>query len=100
DRGQVTLLDVDSIDWIDAAGDYMCIQAGGQSHILRETMKNMERRLDPAKFGRIHRSTIINFDRVERLIPVGGGDYMAILKTGAEFRIGRAFRETISRLIS
>lgn len=100
DRGQVTLLDVDDIDWIDAAGDYMCIQAAGRSHILRETMKNMERRLDPAKFGRIHRSTIINFDRVERLIQLGGGDYMAILKTGEELRIGRAFREKLLRFIS
>lgn len=100
DRGQVTLLDVGSIDWIDAAGDYMCIQAGGQSHILRETMKNMERRLDPARFGRIHRSTIINFDRVDRLVPLGGGDYMAILNTGAELRVGRAFRDKLLRFIS
>jgi len=99
DRGQVTFLDVDSIDWIDAAGDYMCIHAGERCHILRETMKNMERRLDPAKFGRVHRSTIINFERVERLTQLAGGDYMAVLRGGVEVRIGRAFRETIARLL-
>jgi len=65
DRGQIFRVDVDTIERIDAAGDYMCIYTGDNTLILRETMKDLEKRLDPRRFQRIHRSTIVNLDLVK-----------------------------------
>src|SRR3546814_7342361 len=65
DRGQIFRIDVDSIEHIEAAGDYMCIRTADNSLILRETMKDLERRLDPRVFQRVHRSTIVNLNRSE-----------------------------------
>ena len=67
DRGQIFRVEVDSIEHIEAAGDYMCIYTGDNSLILRETMKDLERRLDPRKFQRVHRSTIVNLDQVRQM---------------------------------
>src|SRR3546814_10468770 len=64
DRGQIFRVDVDSIERIDAAGDYMCIYTADNSLILRETMKDLEKRLDPRNFQRVHRSTIVNLNQV------------------------------------
>ena len=66
DQGQIFRVDVDTIERIDAAGDYMCIQTGDNTLILRETMKDLEKRLDPRRFQRVHRSTIVNLDLVRR----------------------------------
>ena len=66
DRGQIFRVDVDTIEHIEAAGDYMCIYTGDNSLILRETMKDLEQRLDPRVFQRVHRSTIVNLDQVAR----------------------------------
>ncbi len=66
DRGQIFRVDVDTIERIDAAGDYMCIYTGDNTLILRETMKDLEKRLDPRRFQRVHRSTIVNLDLVKR----------------------------------
>jgi two-component system LytT family response regulator len=66
DRGQIFRVDVDTIEKIDAAGDYMCIYTGDNTLILRETMKDLEKRLDPRRFQRVHRSTIVNLDLVRR----------------------------------
>jgi len=67
DRGQIFRVEVDSIEHIDAAGDYMIISTGDNSLVLRETMKDLERRLDPRKFQRVHRSTIVNLDQVRQV---------------------------------
>src|SRR5690606_893702 len=67
DRGQIFRVDVDSIEHIEAAGDYMCIYTGDNSLILRQTMKDLERRLDPRIFQRVHRSTIVNLDKVRQV---------------------------------
>ena len=66
DGQQTVLLEYETIDWVDAAGDYMCVHASGETHILRSTMKELEQRL-PAYFARIHRSTIVNINRIERV---------------------------------
>ncbi|MDE0933417.1 MAG: LytTR family DNA-binding domain-containing protein, partial [Novosphingopyxis baekryungensis] len=74
DRGQIFRVDVDTIERIDAAGDYMCIYTADNSLILRETMKDLEKRLDPRRFQRVHRSTIVNLDLVKQVKPHTNGE--------------------------
>ena len=70
-------MQIDDIDWIDAAGDYMCVHAEGDTHVLRGTMKRLEELLDPEKFVRVHRSTIVNRRRVRSLRPHRNGEYFS-----------------------
>ncbi|MFZ5608018.1 MAG: LytR/AlgR family response regulator transcription factor [Pseudomonadota bacterium] len=99
DRGRVTCLEVERIAWIDAAGDYLCIHADGETHILRETMKTMERRLDPAKFQRVHRSTIVNLDKVKELHPYTNGECFLVLEGGGEVKVSRSYRSVVNRFM-
>ena len=99
DRGHITRVDVAEIDYIDAAGDYMCIHTGHKTHILRETMKNMERRLDPKQFQRIHRSTIVNLDKVSELHPYSNGECFLILKGGGELKVSRTYKDVVGRFL-
>ena len=99
DRGEITRVDVSTIEWIDAAGDYMCLHTNEKTHILRETMKNMDKRLDPDVFKRIHRSTIVNIHMIEKLQPANGGKYLLTLKNGAEVQASRNYREAISQFL-
>src|SRR3546814_1668619 len=87
DRGQIFRVDVDTIERIDAAGDYMCIYTGDNSLILRETMKDLERRLDPRAFQRVHRSTIVNLDLVRQVKPHTNGECFLVLESGAEVKV-------------
>ena len=82
DRGQIFRVDVDSIEKIDAAGDYMCIYTGDNTLILRETMKDLEKRLDPRRFQRVHRSTIVNLDQVRQVKPHTNGECFLVLDIG------------------
>lgn len=84
-----------SIDWIDAAGDYMCIHAGGQTHILRGTMKDLEQHLDPRLFQRVHRSTIVNLNRVQSLRAHMNGEYFLKLEGGHELKLSRTYRDKV-----
>lgn len=99
DRGQITRLVVSTIEWIDAAGDYMCLHAEGKTHILRETMKNMAKRLDPATFQRVHRSTIVNISKVTELQPTSGGKYQLTLESGARLQVSRNYRDILARFL-
>src|SRR5690606_23752005 len=99
DRGQIFRVDVESIERIDAAGDYMCIHTGGQTLILRETMKDLERRLDPRKFRRIHRSTIVNLDQVRQVKPHTNGECYLILSSGAQVKVSRSYRDVVARFL-
>ena len=85
DRGQIFRVDVDTIEQIDAAGDYMCIYTGDNTLILRETMKDLEKRLDPRRFQRVHRSTIVNLD----LGPPGQAAHQRRMLPGARIRARR-----------
>ena len=87
------------IDWIDAAGDYMCVHAAGETHILRGTMKSLEDALDPAVFQRVHRSTIVNLTRVERLRPHINGEFFLILSGGHEIKLSRTFRDKVDHFL-
>ncbi len=99
DRGEISIVDVNGIEWIDAAGDYMCLHTKDKTHILRETMKNMNKRLDPSIFKRIHRSTIVNINLIEKLYPSSGGKYILVLNNGEEIQVSRNYREALTQFI-
>ncbi|HKT72306.1 MAG TPA: LytTR family DNA-binding domain-containing protein [Steroidobacteraceae bacterium] len=84
-----------SIEWIDAAGDYMCIHAGGNTHILRGTMKELEEMLDPKVFQRVHRSTIVNLNLVKSLRAHLNGEYFLTLAGGHELKLSRSYRDKV-----
>ena len=92
-------LDVAAIDWIDAAGDYMCVHAAGQTHVLRATMKELEEMLDPEVFQRVHRSTIVNLARVRSLRPHLNGECFLRLESGQEVKLSRSFRDKVELLL-
>lgn len=98
DNGTVRL-DVRTIDWIDAAGDYMCVHADGRTYVLRETMKSLEAVLDPTVFQRVHRSTIVNVHRVKRLRPHTNGEYFLTLEDGQEIKLSRSYRDRVDQLL-
>ncbi len=97
--GRVIFLKVDEIDWVDAAGNYVRIHAGAESHMLRETMGRLEERLDPEKFLRIHRSTIVNIERIRELQQQFHGDYLVVLKNGQRLTLSRSYRDRIQELL-
>lgn len=99
DRGHIVIIPVRDIEFIDAAGDYMCIHVGEKTHILRETMKTMEKRLDPKKFQRIHRSTIVNLDQVQEVRPYFNGECFLLLKTGKELKVSRSYKDVVGRFL-
>ena len=96
--GRISFLSVDEIDWIEAADNYVRLHAGRENHLLRKTMTALEERLDPAKFVRVHRSTIVNIDRIKELYPLLKGEYEIVLKTGARLASGRGYRERLHEL--
>ena len=99
DRGQIFRVETDTIEHIEAAGDYMCIYTGDNSLILRETMKDLERRLDPRKFQRVHRSTIVNLDQVRQVKPHTNGECFLVLDSGAEVKVSRSYRDVVARFV-
>ena len=96
---EVVRVDSSDIDWIDAAGDYMCVHVGAETHVLRGTMKQLEEALDPALFQRIHRSAIVNLTRVRRLRPHANGEYFLTLAGGQELKLSRTHRDKIKPLL-
>ena len=86
------------VDWIEAQGDYACLHAGPRDFLVRETMASLERRLDP-RFLRIHRSAIVDVERVRELRSRENGDFLVFLEGGGELRLSRTRREAVARLI-
>jgi two-component system LytT family response regulator len=91
--GRVTLVDVDDVVWIEADGDYARVHVDGGDHLVSERMKHLERRLDPARFVRIHRSRIVNVDRVRELRHLSHGDYEVTLDDDTPLRVSRGRRK-------
>jgi two-component system LytT family response regulator len=91
--GRVFFLKTGEIDWIEASGNYLKLHVGRDSHLIRETMNSIEAKLDPSQFMRIHRSTIVNIDRIKELHPMFSGDYSVILRDGSELALSRNYRE-------
>jgi two-component system LytT family response regulator len=88
----VVLVPTAEVDWIGAEGDYVSIHAGRAHYQLRETMKQLETQLDPARFVRIHRSTIVNVDRIRGLEPYFRGEYVVVLQDGTKLKLSRRYR--------
>ncbi len=97
--GEIYFLKVEEIDWIEAEGDYMKFHAAGRAHLLRETMARLEARLDPRRFIRIHRSTIVNVDRVRKMSPAFAGEYAVILHDGTKLRLSRGYQDRLQELL-
>ena len=93
--GRVVLLKVEEIDFIEADGNYAKLHVGRKAHLLREKMHDLEGRLDPAKFVRIHRSIIVNLDRIKEMHPHFNGDYIVVLEDGRQLRLSRTRRENL-----
>jgi two-component system LytT family response regulator len=100
DGNDIHLVKAEDIHWIDAAGDYMCIHAGGETHIMRITMKELEALLNPSRFLRIHRSTIINTQYVAGAQTLGNGEYLLALEGGAQLKVSRGYRDRVRQLLS
>jgi two-component system, LytTR family, response regulator len=99
DQGQIFRVDVDSIELIEAAGDYMVIKTGDNSLILRETMKDLEKRLDPRRFQRVHRSAIVNLDLVKQVKPHTNGECFLVLNSGSSVKVSRSYRDVVARFV-
>jgi two-component system LytT family response regulator len=99
DQGQIFRVDVDTIERIDAAGDYMCIYSNGETLILRQTMKDLEKRLDPRRFQRVHRSSIVNLDLVRQVKPHTNGECFLVLDSGAQVKVSRSYRDVVARFV-
>jgi two-component system LytT family response regulator len=97
--GRVAVVNVKDIDWIEADGDYARIHAAKQWHVLRETMRSLEEQLDPARFARIHRSTIVNVERIKELQPYFRGDYVVILHDGTSLKLSRGYRPRLEEAL-
>jgi two-component system, LytTR family, response regulator len=88
------------VEWLEAAGNYVRLHSGERSWLIRATLGAVQESLDPARFVRIHRSTIVNADRIREIQPWVGGDYIAILKDGRKLRVSRTHREGLLRPIA
>jgi len=95
ERGQLLFLNAVDIDWIEAAGYYACLHIGTQTHIMRRTLSELERDLGAERFVRIHRSIIVNLDRIRGLELQKGGEYEVVLKTQVRLRLSRRFRKAL-----
>jgi two-component system, LytTR family, response regulator len=93
--GQVLFLSASEIDWIEAADYYACLHAGPRTHMLRRSIAELEQDLDPSRFCRIHRSTIVNLDRIRGLTLSEDGDYEVLLEDKTRLRLSRSYRKQL-----
>ena len=93
--GRLFFLRIDEIDWVEAAGNYVKLHVGTDEHLLRETMNGIEQKLDPDAFFRIHRSRIVNMERIKELQPWFNGEYVVILHNGTKLTLSRGYREKL-----
>lgn len=100
DRDSTVLISIDDIDWVDAAGDYMCIHVKGETHIMRSTLKNLMLKLDPDQFKRIHRSTVVHLARIVKATPLHKGEYILDLDCGERLKVSRNYRQDIKAFLT
>lgn len=99
DGDRILFLKVDDIDWIEAADYYAKIHVGPASYMIRETLANLEQQLDPERFVRIHRSSIVNLDRIQEMQPWFHGAFVVLLNDGTELRLSRSRRDHLQSLL-
>lgn len=101
DSGEITRVPVSAIDWVDAAGDYMCIHTrDGQTHILRRTMKELEQELDPKLFVRVHRSAIVNVNTIAKLQMLANGEHQLMLTNGQAVKVSRSYKDRVKMVFN
>jgi len=93
--GRIYFVRTADIDWCEAAGNYVRLHAGSQAHLVRGTMAHLESRLDAGRFARIHRSAIVNIDRIEELRSSFNGEYMVVLRGGTRLTLSRGYRDAL-----
>ncbi|MEL7170955.1 MAG: LytTR family DNA-binding domain-containing protein, partial [Bacteroidota bacterium] len=96
---RVELVRVADVDWIEASGNYVTVHAGGARHLIRTSLTRVASRLDPRRFLRIHRSTVVHLDRVRSLVPASHGDYTVVLHDGTTLNMSRTYREHLQRVL-
>ena len=99
DGNQFQFIKIVDIQWIDAAGDYMCVHAAGKTHIMRTTMKRLEASLNPDTFIRVHRSSIVNSNSIVSAAAHLNGEYILTLDGGAQLKVSRSYRDRIKALL-
>ncbi|MDR2214083.1 MAG: LytTR family DNA-binding domain-containing protein, partial [Pseudomonadales bacterium] len=92
---QIIFVAPEELDWVEAEGDYVSVHIGQRTHLLRDTMQSMETRLLPYGFARIHRSAIVNLNRINKLLAADNGDYEALLHNGKILKVGRNYRDAL-----
>lgn len=97
--GRIYFLKTEEIDWIEASGDYLSLHSAGKSHLIRETMNNFHAKLDAKKFLRIHRSTIVNVERIKDIQPLFKGEYVITLTSGKRLKSSRGYRCELQSLL-
>ena len=93
--GRITFLNVGEVDWIEAQGDYICIHAKGKKHLIRDRISEIEARLDPGLFARVHRSAIVCLARIKEMQPLFSGEYSIILFSGDKLTLSRSYRDRV-----
>jgi two-component system, LytTR family, response regulator len=93
--GRASFVNAVEIDWIEAAGNDVRLHVGERSHLMKAAISELERKLDPSQFMRIHRSTIVNLDRIGHIEPYGGSDYQVVLRDGTKLRVSRSSRDRL-----
>jgi two-component system LytT family response regulator len=94
-RERVRLVPVEEIDWFESAGNYVRLHVGSERFLLRQTMQGLEEKLDPTQFVRIHRTTIVNLQRIRETRPASHGDHVVVLHDGTQLQMSRAYRERL-----
>ncbi len=97
--GRISFVPAEEIDWIEAADYYSCLHLGARTHLLRRSMAELERDLEPNHFCRIHRSTIVNLSRVRDLRLDAGGEYEIVLRDATRLKVSRGYREKLQAAI-
>jgi two-component system LytT family response regulator len=98
--GRIYFLKVEEIDWVEGDRNYLSLHSGSQTHLIRETMGNFHAKLDPKKFLRIHRSTIVNIERIKDLRPLFKGEYVITLTSGKRLNSSRGYRHELRPLLN
>jgi two-component system, LytTR family, response regulator len=98
-KGRIVFLNLDEIDWVEAAANYVRLNVGKESYLFRETISRTLERLNPTHFIRIHRSVIVNVRKIKELIPVNSGEYIVVLKSGKELSCSRGYRANVQHII-